>query len=108
MNQSNEKILEIKKLKKHITIYRKKVLKAVDGSTVDIHKGETLGLVGESGCSKSTARRTILVLYKETKGEVIFKGRNVHGKKSKKELKDLKQTMQIIFQDPYASLNPRM
>lgn len=108
MRTSNEKIIEIKNLKKHFTIDRKTVLKAVDGLTFDIHKGETFGLVGESGCGKSTAGRTILNLYKATEGEVLFKGESVHGKKSKKDLKELNQNMQMIFQDPYASLNPRM
>lgn len=108
MRTSNEKIVEIKNLKKHFSIDRKTVLKAVDGLTFDIHKGETFGLVGESGCGKSTAGRTILNLYKATEGEVLFKGESVHGKKSKKDLKELNQNMQMIFQDPYASLNPRM
>ena len=108
MRTSNEKIIEIKNLKKHFSIDRKTVLKAVDGLTFDIHKGETFGLVGESGCGKSTAGRTILNLYKATEGEVLFKGESVHGKKSKKDLKELNQNMQMIFQDPYASLNPRM
>jgi len=108
MRTSNEKIIEIKNLKKHFSIDRKTVLKAVDGLTFDIHKGETFGLVGESGCGKSTAGRTILNLYKATEGEVLFKGKSVHGKKSKKDLKELNQNMQMIFQDPYASLNPRM
>lgn len=108
MKHSNEKLLEIKNLKKHFSIDRKTVLKAVDGLTFDIHKGETFGLVGESGCGKSTAGRTILNLYKATDGEVLFKGESVHNKKSKKDLKQLNQSMQMIFQDPYASLNPRM
>src|SRR5699024_12635940 len=91
MRTSNEKIIEIKNLKKHFSIDRKTVLKAVDGLTFDIHKGETFGLVGESGCGKSTAGRTILNLYKATEGEVLFKGKSVHGKKSKKDLKELNQ-----------------
>ena len=108
MDKTNEKLVEIKNLKKYFTIDRKTVLKAVDGLTFDIYKGETFGLVGESGCGKSTAGRTILGLYKATEGEVLFKQESVHSKKSKKDLKELNQNIQMIFQDPYASLNPRM
>jgi len=108
MDKGREKLLEIKKLKKHFNIERGSVLKAVDGITFDIYKGETFGLVGESGCGKSTAGRAILRLYEATDGEVIFKGEDVHGKKSKKELVKFNRSMQMIFQDPYASLNPRM
>ena len=84
------------------------MVKAVDDISFDIYKGETLGLVGESGCGKSTTGRTIIRLYDATDGEVLFNGENVHGKKSKKQLKDFNRKMQMIFQDPYASLNPRM
>ncbi|MGY0693360.1 ABC transporter ATP-binding protein [Virgibacillus sp. FSP13] len=108
MNDTKEKLLEISNLKKHFKIDNKTVLKAVDGITFDIFKGETFGLVGESGCGKSTAGRTILRLYEATEGEVDFQGENVHAKKSKKDLKKFNRSMQMIFQDPYASLNPRM
>lgn len=106
--QNREKLLEIKNLKQHFHVGRNQVVKAVDGITFDIYKGETLGLVGESGCGKSTTGRTIIRLYEATSGEVIFNGKNVHGNKSKKELKEFNRKMQMIFQDPYASLNPRM
>ncbi|MCP8615578.1 ABC transporter ATP-binding protein [Salirhabdus salicampi] len=105
---SQEKLLEVKNLKQHFKTGRKNVIKAVDGITFDIYKGETFGLVGESGCGKSTTGRTIIRLYDATDGEVKFKGKDVHGKKSKSELKEFNQNMQMIFQDPYASLNPRM
>src|SRR5690625_4036969 len=105
---AKEKILEVKNLKQHFQISGKKTIKAIDGISFDIYKGETFGLVGESGCGKSTTGRTIIRLYNATDGEVIFKGENVHGKKSKKDLKRFNQSMQMIFQDPYASLNPRM
>lgn len=82
-------------------------LKAVDGINFDIYPGETFGLVGESGCGKSTAGRTLIRLYEPTDGELLFNGVNIY-KLSKKELADARKDFQIIFQDPYASLNPRM
>ncbi|WP_066294904.1 ABC transporter ATP-binding protein [Bacillus sp. FJAT-29937] len=103
-----EKLLEIKNLKQHFNVGRPNMVKAVDGITFDIFKGETLGLVGESGCGKSTTGRTIIRLYDATDGQVLFNGEDVHGRKSAKELKKFNRKMQMIFQDPYASLNPRM
>ncbi|MFT4412495.1 ABC transporter ATP-binding protein [Fredinandcohnia humi] len=103
-----QKLVEIKELKQYFNVGKPNMVKAVDGITFDIYKGETLGLVGESGCGKSTTGRTIIRLYKATGGEVLFNGENVHGKKSRDELKKFNRKMQMIFQDPYASLNPRM
>ena len=103
-----EKLLEIKNLKQYFNMGKPNMVKAIDDISFDIYKGETLGLVGESGCGKSTTGRTIIRLYDATDGEVLFNGENVHGKKSKKQLKDFNRKMQMIFQDPYASLNPRM
>ncbi len=108
MSDQREKLVEVKDLKKHFKISRKEILKAVDGINFDIYKGETFGLVGESGCGKSTAGRTIMRLYQATDGEVDFKGERVHAEKTAKQLQEFNQTMQMIFQDPYASLNPRM
>jgi len=103
-----EKLIEVKNLKKHFKVDGKATLQAVDGVSFHIYRGETFGLVGESGCGKSTTGRTLNRLYDATDGEVIFDGENVHGKKSSKQLKALNRKMQMIFQDPYASLNPRM
>lgn len=103
-----EKLLEIKNLKQYFNIGKPNMVKAVDGVSFDIYKGETLGLVGESGCGKSTTGRSIIRLYDATDGQVFFDGENVHGKKSAKDLKSFNRKMQMIFQDPYASLNPRM
>ncbi|MBM7604079.1 ATP-binding cassette domain-containing protein [Metabacillus litoralis] len=105
---AKEKLLEIKNLKQHFNIGKPNEVKAVDNISFDIYKGETLGLVGESGCGKSTTGRTIIRLYDATGGDVIYDGVNVHGKKSKSDLKAFNRKMQMIFQDPYASLNPRM
>lgn len=103
----NKKLIEVKDLKKYFTVGNNAVLKAVDGLNFFIREGETLGLVGESGCGKSTAGRTIIRLYEATGGEVIFDGMNVH-KLDKKQAKDFTKKAQMIFQDPYASLDPRM
>lgn len=103
-----EKLLEIKNLKQYFNEGKINEVKAVDNVSFDIYKGEVMGLVGESGCGKSTTGRTIIRLYDATGGEVLYDGVNVHGKKSKKQLKDFNRKMQMIFQDPYASLNPRL
>lgn len=103
VNNMAEKILEVKDLKQHFG-----TIKAVDGISFDVYKGETLGLVGESGSGKSTTGRSIIRLYDITGGEIKFNGRNVQDKMSSKELRSFNKEMQMIFQDPYASLNPRM
>ncbi|KAB7704992.1 ATP-binding cassette domain-containing protein [Bacillus aerolatus] len=103
-----EKLLEIKNLKQYFNEGKPNMVKAVDGISFDIFRGETLGLVGESGCGKSTTGRTIIRLYDATDGQVLFDGKDVHGKKSKADMKQFNRKMQMIFQDPYASLNPRL
>jgi len=99
-------LLEVKNVKKYFPI-QKLPLKAVDGLNLIINKGETVGLVGESGCGKSTAGKTIIRLLEPTAGEVLFEGKNIYRFNSR-QMKELRRDVQIIFQDPYASLNPRM
>ena len=106
-------LLEIHNLKKYFPVgaglfsRHKGEVRAVDGVSLTVEEGETLGLVGESGCGKSTLGRTILRLIEPTAGEVRFQGKNVLSL-SQRQLRDMRREMQIIFQDPYASLNPRM
>ncbi|WP_027088101.1 ABC transporter ATP-binding protein [Cohnella panacarvi] len=99
--------IEIEGLKKHFDIGNHQILKAVDDISFSIGKGETLGLVGESGCGKSTAGRTIIRLYEPTAGSIKIDGTDVT-KVSKSQFKAYRSQMQMVFQDPYASLNPRM
>lgn len=106
LNKDEEILLSVEGVKKYFEVGKGR-LKAVDGLSFELYKGETLGLVGESGCGKSTAGRTILRLYEPTEGKVIFKGTDIY-QLPKKKLKEIRKQMQIIFQDPYASLNPRM
>ena len=106
VKKKNEVLLKVENVKKYFQVSGG-TLKAVDGLNFELHKGETLGLVGESGCGKSTAGRTILRLYEPTDGKVVFDGKDVYSL-SKKELKEIRKEMQIIFQDPYACLDPRM
>src|SRR5690606_22384989 len=98
-------IIEVKNLQKHFPMTGKLSLKAVDGVSFDIKKGETLGLVGESGCGKSTTGRTIMRLYQPTGGEIYYQGKAIHGTLSKQEEQRIRRQMQMIFQDPYASLD---
>ena len=101
-----DNILEVKNLKKYFKT-KSGMLHSVDDVTFSIAKGETLGLVGESGCGKSTIGRLILGLHQATSGQILFNGQDIV-KMNKKQLHDMRRDMQIIFQDPFSSLNPRM
>ncbi len=102
-------LVEVKNLKEYFNIatgaFTTKPLKAVDDVSFSIHRGETLGLVGESGCGKTTVGRTLLHLYKPTSGQIFFDGKEV---KTKKDLLEYRRKSAMVFQDPYSSLNPRM
>lgn len=103
------KLLEIKNLVKHFPVknYKDQVVHAVDDVSFHINEGETLGLVGESGCGKSTCARTIIRIYDPSSGQIIFDGQDIAGL-SQKQLKPVRKNIQMIFQDPYTSLNGRM
>lgn len=108
MSERTKPLVEVKHLKKYFNVGGGQILKAVDDVSFEIYPGETFGLVGESGCGKSTLGRTLIRLYDATDGTVTFDGKEVHGRQSKDELKKLSRNIQMIFQDPYASLNQRM
>ena len=105
----NKNLIEVKNLKEYFNIstgvFSSKPLKAVDDVSFAIRRGETLGLVGESGCGKTTVGRTLLHLYKPTAGEIWFDGKQI---KTKKDILEYRQKSAMVFQDPYSSLNPRM
>ena len=113
MTPDKQVLLKVENLKKYFPImqgvFRRKVgdIRAVDGVTFDVYKGETLGLVGESGCGKSTTGRVILQLYPVTSGKIIFNGKDLTQLQGE-DLRRVRPKMQMIFQDPHASLNPRM
>ena len=108
-NNNDQNLLDVKNSNHDFDIskglFKSKPLKAVDDISFNIKKGETLGLVGESGCGKTTVGRSILQLYKPTGGEIIFNGKKIASNES---IKHLRQNAQMVFQDPYSSLNPRM
>lgn len=106
-NEGKQPLVQVKNLCKYFQISRKETLKAVDDVSFDIYKGETVSLVGESGCGKSTTGRCMIRLYSPTKGEVIYDGKDIT-KLSREEQKEFCKKVQMIFQNPYSSLNPRM
>ena len=108
MSAEKRPLLEVKHLKKYFHVGKNQTLKAVEDVSLEIYKGETLGLVGESGCGKSTFGRTVIQLYEPTDGTIIYDGREVNGSLSQADRHEFTRKMQMIFQDPYASLNPRM
>ena len=113
MNPETKVLIKVRNLKKYFPVgfglvlrRRAGAVKAVDDVSFDVHEGETLGLLGESGCGKTTAGRTILQLYRPTSGEVIFAGKDL-AKLGRRELRKIRCQVQMVFQDPYSSLNPR-
>ena len=105
--EKKQPLVQVKNLCKYFEISRKETLKAVDDLTFDIYKGETVSLVGESGCGKSTTGRTMIKLYNPTSGNVYYDGKDIF-KYNHAEQKEFCKKVQMIFQNPYSSLNPRM
>ena len=101
-------ILQTENLKKYFRIRRGQEVKAVDGVSIQVERGKTLGLVGESGCGKSTLGRTLIRIYDPTDGKILLNGKDITGKSTRAFRQELARSVQMIFQDPYACLNPRM
>ena len=108
MADKKEVLIDVQNLKQYFNVGKKNEVRAVDDISFQIFKGETLGLVGESGCGKSTTGRTLIKLYDATDGKVIFDNVDIQNIKKRKDLLRFNRRMQMIFQDPYASLNPRL
>ena len=108
-NKKPAPLVEVRNLKEYFKInvgaFQSKPLKAVDDVSFSINRGETLGLVGESGCGKTTVGRTMLHLYKPTGGEIFYEGKKIE---TKQDIKEFRKKATMVFQDPYSSLNPRM
>lgn len=107
MENKDNTLVEVRHLKKHFQVGDKKVLHAVDDVSFSIGRGQTLGLVGESGCGKSTVGTVVMRLQKPTSGELIFEGKDIFKCTDRKENLEYRRGMQIVFQDPYSSLNPK-
>ena len=108
MDKNNEVLLEIKNLKQYFNEGKRNEVRAIEDISFDIHKGETLGLVGESGCGKSTTGKAIIKLNDITSGEILYEGQDIQKISKRKDLLKFNKKIQMIFQDPYASLNPRL
>ncbi len=106
-NKIEKPLVEVKNLKKYFNVGKNLILKAVDDVSFTINEGSTLGMVGESGCGKTTCGRTCIGIYKKTDGEILFNGKNISSLNDKEKL-EYSKNAQYIFQDPYASLDPRM
>lgn len=112
MSDNRPVIMKVEHLTKEFELKSKifgakpQILHALNDVSLDIYEGETLGVIGESGCGKSTFGRTLIQLYKATKGSVMFEGKNLFSLKGQ-ELKKIKKDIQMVFQDPYSSLDPR-
>ncbi|MEB6260309.1 ATP-binding cassette domain-containing protein [Staphylococcus haemolyticus] len=108
MDKNNEVLLEIKNLKQYFNEGKRNEVRAIEDISFDIYKGETLGLVGESGCGKSTTGKAIIKLNDITSGEILYEGQDIQKISKCKDLLKFNKKIQMIFQDPYASLNPRL
>jgi len=108
MGTEKQPLVQVQNLSKYFQLTKHDTLKAVDDVSFDIYEGETVGLVGESGCGKSTTGRCLVNLYTPTNGNVIYDGKDMHSSNSRKEKMEFCRNIQMIFQNPYSSLNPRM
>lgn len=108
MINQKKKLVEVKHLKQYFNQGKKNEVRAIEDISFDIYKGETLGLVGESGCGKSTTGKAIIKLNDITSGEIIYDGTDIHNIRKRQDMLKFNKKIQMIFQDPYASLNPRL